>query len=580
MSFLSEIEFQIAEALKEKGYNIDKIKLVYNATSEFGEYQINVAFKLAKALGKSPLKIAEELANIIRHFTYFSEVSVSTPGFINLKLNSGAVMNYFNNLHTDFTAHIDKQASKTILLDYGGPNASKALHVGHMRSANIGEAIKRLCQTLGHKTIGDIHLGDNGLPTGIVLMEMEQLHPNLEFFELKDKYPKKTPFTVEDLQTIYPNGVKKAALDEKLMARALELSALLQDGHPGLTLLWRDYLDLSLQEIKAVYKLLNVDFDLWETETDSFAYFDQMRQIIDKSGVARISDGALVVDVTEATDKKELPPFIIFKSDGTAMYSTTDLATHTGRIERFKIDEVWYFTDKRQSLHFKQLFRTIQKLPFDYQPVLSHTGFGTMNDKDGKPFKTRDGDPLPLMDCYNLVKDYITPRLSDKIAKKNRETIAKQITTAVIKYADLLPTCTTDYVFDLESLADTEGKTGPYMLYTSVRIKSLLKKAKEHDIKSKQIIKLSDNGSDYDVLFNLLSLPVVLTNSYNNKSLNEICEYLYKLNASYNKFYNECNVLNEIDPYLQESWLMIASLVLKANELLLDILAIEIPEEM
>lgn len=577
MSFITKVEQAILKLLQQNNLPIDSIKLMQSNNLEYGQYQLNEAFKVSKELKKNPVEIANNMKELIATLPYFSNVNVTNPGFINLTFNQDVIITYFNNLNLDIKNHIDYQPSKTILLDYGGPNVSKVLHVGHMRPANIGEALKRLLRAIGITVISDIHIGDSGTPAGMVLNEIKRRNPELPFFEIKDSYPDSIPYTIEDLKTIYPEASKRAKADEQVLNQAKKYAKMLQENHPGLTKLWHLFMAMSIKEIKAVYQDLNIDFELWEGETDSFPYLAEMEQLLSAKNLVQVSDGAKIVDISKPDDKKEIPPFIVYKSDGAALYSTTDLATIIGRVKRFNIDEMWYVTDKRQSLHFEQVFRVSNMLGLTTNIKMAHIGFGTMSGADGKPFKTRDGGVLPLSDLLNQVADKTKAKLSPNVPAENREKINHQVAVSVIKYADLLPICTTDYIFDVDKFSDTEGKTGPYLLYSSVRIKSLLKKA--GDTIYSHITKLIGD-SDYQVLITLLNLPVTLTNAYHNKSLNEICEYLYKLNSAYNKFYAEHQILSNQDEVLKSSHLALSQLVLNANLLLLDILAIEVPEQM
>ena len=576
MTFITKAEQDILSLLKANNIPVDSIKLMQ--TDKFdADYQLNEAFKLAGSLKKNPIEVAELIKNLIVSLPYFKSVFVTNPGFINLILNQTAVIEYFNSLNFELKDHIDYQSKQTVLIDYGGPNVSKVLHLGHMRPANIGEALKRLLKALGINVISDIHIGDSGTPAGIVLAEIRHRHPHLDFFEIKETYPDTIPYTVDDLKDIYPSGTKRAKENLEVMEEAKLYTKLLQKNHPGLTKLWHLFMKLSIKEIKITYQDLNIDFDLWEGETDSFPYLQEMEDILNSKNLIRISDGAQIVDISKPTDKKEIPPFMVYKSDGAALYSTTDLATIISRIKRFEIDEMWYVTDKRQALHFEQLFRVSKLAGLTDNINMVHIGFGTMSGPDGKPFKTRDGGVLPLADLLSQAKTKTKTKLSSMIPEAKRDEINHQVAVSVIKYADLLPISTTDYIFDLDKFSDTDGKTGPYLLYSSVRIKSLLRKA--NDLNYKQINKLIGD-SDYQVLLTLLNLPVTLTNAYYNRSLNEICEYLYKLNSAYNKFYAEHPILTNNDIDLKLSHLALSKLVLNANLLLLDILAINVPEQM
>lgn len=577
MSYLKQIEMDIVNALKMYKLEIDDVKLVVS-TSGYGHYQINDCFRWAKLLKKKPLDVAEEVANYLKGFTYFEDVTITKPGFINLKMEINAAMSYFNNLKGDFKNHLDQVNRQTILIDYGGANVAKTLHVGHMRSPNIGEALKRLCQLLGHDVIADTHLGDSGMPPGIILSELKRLYPDMPYFEDLEQYPDDYDLSLVNLDIIYPNGSNRVNANENDYKEAERYALALQQGHPGLNKLWSLIKNISINEIKKIYvNELNTTFDLYESEVDSFQYLSQMDEILKNRNLIEESEGMKVITVAKSTDKKEMPPFIVYKSNGAALYSTTDLATLIGRINRFELDQIWYITDNRQSMHFEQLFRVADMLKIDVD--FTHIGFGTIKGPNNKPLKTRAGDNIKLLDLIKEVKVLTKTKLSDKITDHDLDEINQKIAIGALKYADLSTVVTSDYIFDINKFTDTDGKTGPYMQYSAVRIKSLLKKATALNISYQKMTDIK-NEEAADVLIELINLPIALTNAYNGKSLNDICEYLYKLNAKFNKFYGNNNILNEPNKEVQQSWLMLSDWVYKANVMLLDVLAIEVPEVM
>lgn len=577
MSYIKQIEQDIINALKLNHIDVDTVKLIIS-TSGYGHYQINDCFRWAKMLNKTPLDVANVVKEYLEGFTYFDEITVTAPGFINLKFEINAVMNYFNNMHGNLNYHIDKEPAQKILIDYGGANVAKTLHVGHMRSPNIGEALKRLCKVLGHDVIGDTHLGDSGMPPGIILSEIKRLYPELPYFDVHDSYPDTFDLSLIDLDTIYPNGSNRVKANEADYQEAEQYALALQTGHPGLIKLWNIVKDISITEIKKIYEQeLNTTFELYESEVDSFKYLPTMDQLLKERNLVVESEGMQVIPVAKSDDKKEIPPFIVYKSNGAALYSTTDLATLIGRVARFDLDQIWYITDNRQSMHFEQLFRVAKLLNINLD--FTHIGFGTCKGPDNKPLKTRDGGSVSLVDLLNEIKMLTQTKLSNKINTDDLSSINQKIAIGALKYADLSTVVTNDYIFDVNKFTDTEGKTGPYMQYSAVRINSLLNKANNQNIEYHKMTNLKNEEAG-DVLIELINLPIALTNAYNSKSLNDICEYLYKLNAKYNKFYGNNNILNETNNEIQASWLMLSQLVYNANLLLLDILAIEIPEVM
>ena len=579
MSIVKKLESKIKNVFKENGYEIDSVNLVKSSRVDLGNYQINDCMSLAKKYGKNPREIAEQIAKILENDEDFCNVNVAGPGFINITFTDKFYINLVNDMNNDLYNNIDKESNKKVFIDYGGANAAKALHVGHMRSPNIGEALRRLAITLGNEVIGDVHLGDMGRQSGMVISELMREQPNLPWFDqnYQGEYPN-VNLTNDDLGRLYPAGNIAAKESDERMEEVREITAKIDKGDPILCDLWRKIIKISSDSIKETYDKLNCKFDLWEGEMDACNYKEQVLNIF--KDFLYESNGALVIDVKEDGDKVEIPPLIVIKSDGATIYATRDLGSLYSRIERFNPSEVWYFTDNRQSLYFKQVFRASYKTGMVPETTkLMHFDFGTVNGLDGKPFKTRDGGVMQLETLISLIKEEITKHIREDITGEDRERIADQLSIATLKYADLLPNRSTDYIFDISKFASFEGKTGPYLLYSTIRMKSLLTKAKESGINYNQMCKLNNNG-DSSVALELLNLPICLTNAYNSKSLNEICEYLYKLTNTYNKFYQDNRILLEDDKELRESWLTLTSVVYNVNMLLLDILAIEVPEKM
>lgn len=582
MSIIKELEKQVEKKIEESGYEIDNFKLQVTNRPDLGEYQINDAMQLAKKYHKNPREIAEDIKEKLEELNIFTNINIAGPGFINVSLSDEFLINIIEKMSTDIESNIDKQEKKTIVLDYGGANVAKALHVGHLRSANIGEALKRLARLLGHTVISDAHLGDYGRPLGLVILEIKKRYPNLEYFNEEytgDYKDIELPITNKDLEEIYPIASTKAKEDEAYLEEARIITTKLQNHERGYYDIWQKIIEISKEEIKKVYDELNVYYDLWEGESNAAEYVDELIEILESKNLVEISDGAKIIDVKEDDDKSPMPPLLLVKSNGSISYETTDLATILERKKKIDPDEIWYCVDGRQQLHFDQVFRATRKANLVSDDVkLEYIGFGTMNGKDGKPFKTRDGGVMSLKSLIDEVKKETEKRINkDIVAEENIEETVDNIAISTLKYADLIPFRTTDYIFDPEKFSEVEGKTGPYLLYSTVRMASLLNKAKDEKQTTYKKVK---NKTDRDIILTLLELPNVLTRSFEMKSLNEIADYLYDLTSKYNKFYSENKVLTEEDEDLKESWLVLTNTVYKANLLLLDTLGLKVPEKM
>lgn len=582
MSIIKELEKQVEKKIEESGYEIDNFKLQVTNRPDLGEYQINDAMQLAKKYHKNPREIAEDIKEKLEELNIFTNINIAGPGFINVSLSDEFLINIIEKMSTDIESNIDKQKKKTIVLDYGGANVAKALHVGHLRSANIGEALKRLARLLGHTVISDAHLGDYGRPLGLVILEIKKRYPNLEYFNEEytgDYKDIKLPITNKDLEEIYPIASTKAKEDEAYLEEARIITTKLQNHERGYYDIWQRIIEISKEEIKKVYDELNVYYDLWEGESNAAEYVDELIEILESKNLVEISDGAKIIDVKEEDDKSPMPPLLLVKSNGSISYETTDLATILERKKKIDPDEIWYCVDGRQQLHFEQVFRATRKANLVSDDVkLEYIGFGTMNGKDGKPFKTRDGGVMSLKSLIDEVKKETEKRINkDIVAEENIEETVDNIAISTLKYADLIPFRTTDYIFDPEKFSEVEGKTGPYLLYSTVRMASLLNKAKDEKQTTYKKVK---NKTDRDIILTLLELPNVLTRSFEMKSLNEIADYLYDLTSKYNKFYSENKVLTEEDEDLKESWLVLTNTVYKENLLLLDTLGLKVPEKM
>ena len=582
MSILKELEQDVKEIIKKAGYELDNFVLETSNRRDLGEYQINNAMQLAKTYHQNPREIAEKIVTELKEDSRFTNINVAGPGFINISLSDEYTMEVLNRINEDVYSNIDKVAKKKIIIDYGGANVAKALHVGHLRSANIGEALKRLATLMGYEALGDAHLGDFGRPLGLVIKEIKEMYPDLPYFDEKyegDYSEVELPITNEDLERIYPLASNKAKEDEEYLEDAREITVKFQKYERGYYDLLKRIVDISKEDIKKTYEELNVHFEIWNGESDEMKYFDQLNEQCEKEGILTDSEGAKVIEVAKEDDKAPMPPLMYIKSNGSVSYDTTDLATILERKINFDPKEIWYVVDGRQSLHFEQIFRATRRAKLIGEDVvLEHVGFGTMNGSDGKPFKTRDGGVMPLKTLIKTVMEATEKRItSEEISKEEKKEIAKKVAIAALKYADLLPFRSTDYIFEIEKFADLDGKTGPYLLYSTIRMKSLLKKA-EH-IKAEKITKIKTE-TEKDIALTILNLPITLEKSMETKSLNEIAEYLYKLTSIYNKFYAENKIITEEDKELQSSWIVLTKIVYKINQMLLDVLAMDIPDKM
>lgn len=581
-SFIEKEEKFIKNIMKECGYEVDDVTLNISSRPEFGDYQYNGIMPLAKRYGKSPRDIATEVVVKIKLMNRYKDINIAGPGFINITFSDEQLINHMNELNNNINLNYYNDNPKTIFLDYGGANVAKALHVGHLRSANIGEALKRLANALGNKTMADAHLGDWGRPIGLVMLEIKKRNPELPYFDdnFNGEYPKESPVTNDDLMTLYPFASNRAKEDEEYMEEARNITAKFQDGDKGLMALWNHIMNVSKTDIKRIYDRLNTTFEIWEGESDGNKYVPELTEYLKEKKLVEESQGALVINVKEENDDHEIPPLLLIKSNGSASYETTDLACIWERMHKWSPDEIWYLTDARQSLHFEQVFRSARKANIVKENTkLEFIPFGTMNGSDGKPFKTRDGGVMTLEALLDLAEEECEKKILPNITGDERKEVARKVSIAAVKYADLIPFRLTDYNFDPIKFSDLQGKTGPYLLYSTIRMKSLLNKAKEEKIEYNKLSCIKDE-TDRNTIIGLLSIRSVLNKAINTKSLNDITDYLYKETNMYNNFYSQNRILIEEDKKLQESWLTLTKIVYENNVKLLNILGIEIPERM
>lgn len=581
MNFIKKQEEYIKKVLLENNYDVESVGLIPSSRPDLGEYQFNGMMALAKKNKENPIASANKIADILKTNEEYESVSVAGPGFINITFQNNALLNEANRLLSNDNL-VTKEPSKKIIIDYGGPNVAKILHVGHLRSANIGEALKRLARKLGHEVIGDIHLGDYGLQMGLVMLEIQTRYPNLSCFQndFEGNEVLDLPITNDDLIDIYPIASGKSKNDQEFLEKAREITYLFQNNHKGYKALWRSIMNISLADMKEIYQKLNIEFDLWNGESDAETFIPEMLEYLRKENAIIPSEGAEVIEVKEENDKLEIPPLLIIKTNKTVSYQTTDLATLWDRAHNMNPDEVWYVADKRQELHFTQIFRAAHKTKIVKENTkLEFIGFGTMNGLDGRPFKTRDGGVMSLRNLINEVEKVTDTKIIPSITGEERKKVSETISVGTLKFADLLSHRATDYIFDLEKFSDANGKTGPFILYSTVRMRSLLKKAEEEEKIQYNFVELKDK-TDKTVILQVLQLQKVLEKSLQEKSLHEITDFLYNLNNCYNNFYGMNRILTEENENLKQTWIALTKLVYEINLLILDILAIKVPTRM
>ena len=579
---IKQLENDIKEIIKSLGLNVDTVNVNESNMPNLGDYQYNGCMKLASINKMNPKELAEKIARALNQNPNYENINVAGPGFINITFKSEVLVKYINDIYNDFDKNIYKVENKTVFLDYGGANIAKELHVGHMRSANIGEALKRLLNSCGYETIGDVHLGDYGRPMGLVMLEIKERNPDLVYFDDNyiGKYPDEPPVDAKTLAEIYPIASEKAKKDDKYLEEARKLTLDLQNKKPGIVALWNHIRNVSIEDIKKTYDLLNTSFDLWEGESDSDKYIPEMLDYLSKNNYLEDSNGAKVIFVNEKDDKKEIPPLLLVKTNGGVLYDTTELATIYSRFKRFDFDEIWYLTDIRQSLHFLQIFRAVKKTKIDNKDtVLEHLPFGTMNGPDGKPFKTRDGNVMSLNGLYDIVYSECYNKINSVDDPEEKKVLAKKVAISTIKFADLLPNRETDYIFDPVKFSDLNGKTGPYILYNTVRIKSIFNKLdkEKNNFKKYNII---STELERKMIIHLMKLPHILKRAIELKELGELCEYVYKLTNLYSSFYNDNYILSEKNTQIKESWIILSDIILRTNLFITNILGIEVPEKM
>ena len=584
---LDLLSAEVAKAFAEAGYDEKYARVSLSNRPDLCEYQCNGAMAVAKEYHKAPIMIANAVVEAMQGSEVFGEVQAVNPGFINMKVNNEYLSQYLNGMEKDERMGCEKAENpKTIMIDYGGPNVAKPLHVGHLRSAIIGESVKRIARFAGHKVIGDVHLGDWGLQMGLIITELRERKPELVYFDeaYEGEYPAEAPFTISELEEIYPTASGKSKQDEAYKEAAMQATYELQHGRRGYQALLKHILNVSVTDLKRNYANLKVDFDLWKGESDAQPYIPDMVQKMKDGGYAYVSDNALVVAVKEDTDTKEVPPCMLLKSDGASLYTTTDLATIVERMKLYNPDEIIYVVDKRQEMHFIQVFRCARKCGLVTDKTeLKFLGFGTMNGKDGKPFKTRDGGVMRLEYLLKDINEEMLKKIQESrpMEEKEAEETAKIVGLSAVKYGDLSNQASKDYIFDVERFTSSEGNTGPYILYTIVRIKSILRKYEESGKKAGEgKIGAGRSDSEKALQLELSKFNSVMETAFEECAPHKICAYIYDLANAFNKFYHETKILATDDMEAQSSWISLLLLTRRVLETCIDMLGFEAPEKM
>lgn len=591
---LDLITDEVTKAFTECGYDAKYAKVTLSNRPDLCEYQCNGAMAAAKEYKKAPFMIADEVVEKLAANSIFAMAESVKPGFLNLKIDEAYLADYVAKMQEDegrFGCE-KTEAPKTIMIDYGGPNVAKPLHVGHLRSAIIGESVKRIGKFMGHNVIGDVHLGDWGLQMGLIITELKLRRPELVYFDdaYTGEYPEEAPFTISELEEIYPTASKKSKEDEAYKEAAMQATFELQHGKRGYQALLKHILNVSVTDLKRNYANLNVSFELWKGESDAQPYIPDMVQKMKDDGFAYISDGALVVDVKEETDTKEIPPCMILKSDGASLYNTTDLATMVWRMKDYNPDELIYVVDKRQELYFTQVFRCARKTGIvKPETELKFLGFGTMNGKDGRPFKTRDGGVMRLEHLISGINEEMLAKIQENqktkenlgISTEEAENTAKMVALAAIKYGDLSNQASKDYIFDIDRFTSFEGNTGPYILYTIVRIKSILNKY--HGLgkdDSGAVIGAAHSKSEKDLMLELSKFNAVMESTFEETAPHKICSYIYDLANAFNSFYHGTKIMSEENETVQKSYIRLLELTKSVLETCIDVLGFSAPERM
>lgn len=585
---LDLISREVEQAFEANGYDSKFGRVSLSNRPDLCEYQCNGAMAAAKEYKCAPFLISDKVADSLKDNTMFSAVDSVKPGFLNLRLDHEYLAAYLRQMRAD-AGRLGCEKSKEpkkIMIDYGGPNVAKPLHVGHLRSAIIGESVKRIGRFMGHTMIGDVHLGDWGLQMGLIITELKVRKPQLVYFQddYEGEYPEDAPFTISELEDIYPTASAKSKEDEAYKEAAMQATYELQHGRKGYQALLSHILNVSVSDLKRNYENLNVSFELWKGESDAQPYIPDMVQKMKDDGFAHLSEGALVVDVKEDSDTKEIPPCMILKSDGASLYNTTDLATIVWRMQDYNPDEIIYVVDKRQELYFTQVFRCARKTGLvGPETQLKFLGFGTMNGKDGKPFKTREGGVMRLEYLVNEINEEMYKKIADNHTVEEQEgrKTARMVALSAIKYGDLSNQAAKDYIFDVDRFTSFEGNTGPYILYTIVRIKSILKKYQaEKDLPQSAQILAAHSDSEKALMLEISKFNGMMESAFADTAPHKVCAYIYDLANAFNHFYHETKILAEPDAMVQAGYICLLELTKQALEICIEVLGFEAPEKM
>ncbi len=586
---LNRLTDEVGAAFAAAGFDPSLGKVTVSNRPDLCEYQCNGAMAGAKALRRNPFEIAEKVAEALQSSGVFSMAEAVRPGFLNLKLSDEFLLSWLTEMDADERLGSPlPEKQKTIIVDYGGPNVAKPLHIGHLRAAIIGESVKRMGRFLGHNMIGDIHMGDWGLQMGLIIALLKERQPELCYFDpaFTGPYPEEAPFTLSELEEIYPAASAKSKEDPEFHAKAMQMTHALQRGEPGCRAIWEQIVRISVEDLKKNYERLNVYFDLWKGESDADPYIADMVKSMKEEGFAYESDGALVVDVAEEEDSTEVPPCMILKSDGAALYTTTDLATLVEREKDYHPDQIIYVVDKRQQLHFTQVFRTAKKtgiLPESTK--LDFLGFGTMNGKGGRALKTRDGGVMRLEQLINDVDQemYRKMKESEAISLSDEEaaSTARIVAVSAIKYGDLSNQAGKDYIFDIDKFTSFEGNTGPYIMYTIVRIKSILRKYSEKYGDSEEIrLSVPRNPEERALMLSLTGFAACMQGAFSDLAPHRVCAFLYETANAFNRFYHVTKIITEEDGERRRGWIGILRLTLRVLSQCIEVLGMEAPERM
>ncbi len=593
--FLSLISKEMASAFEAAGYDSTLGRVTVSNRPDLCEYQCNGAMAGAKRYHKAPFMIADDVAKALEGKNegagsdVFSKVEVVKPGFLNLDVKESFLQSYLQEMSADDRLGMPlPEEPEKIIIDYGGPNVAKPLHVGHLRSAVIGESVKRIARFHGEDVIGDIHLGDWGLQMGLVITELSKRMPDLPYFnpDFAGEYPEEAPFTVSELEEIYPFASAKSKKDSDYYAEAMDNTRRLQEGERGLYALWQKIVAVSVADMKRNYENLDVSFDLWNGEASVHPVIPGMVADMKAGGYAYESQGALVIDVSRETDSKEIPPCIVLKSDGASLYTTTDLATIKERVEKYHPDRIIYITDKRQELHFTQVFRAAQKAGLvGPETELVHIGFGTMNGKDGKPFKTREGGVMRLETLIADIDAEMLSKISSnpEIPAEEAEETSRQVALAALKYGDLSNQASKDYIFDIEKFTSFEGDTGPYILYTIVRMRSIMQRYLAEEgasVLSELTLGAPAAEVEKKLMMDIAGFNAMMEGAYADSAPHRICAYIYQVSNDFNSFYHATRILAEKDKAQKESWIALLNLTERVLSRCIDVLGFSAPDRM